>query len=67
MGLSLYRKDLLDWTYTAGASLFRPIVKKKRDINWKQSSSTLSTGREPYQSKTNVMYCLKREQTSILL
>lgn len=31
-------------THTAGASLLRPIVRKKRDMSWKQSSSTLSTG-----------------------
>ena len=30
-------------TYTAGASLLRPIVRKNSDISWKQSSSTLST------------------------
>ena len=30
-------------TYTAGASLLRPIVKKNREINWKQSSKTVST------------------------
>ena len=29
--------------YTAGASLFRPIVKKNSEISWKQSSKTLST------------------------
>ncbi len=57
----------MDLAYTAGASLFRPMVKKKRDINWKQSSSTLSTRGKTYKSQKNVIHCLNPEQTSILL
>lgn len=57
----------MDWAYTAGASLFRPMVKKKREINWKQSSSTLSTTGETYQPQPNVEHCFGRGRTSILL
>lgn len=31
------------YAYTAGASLLRPMVRKNREISWKQSSNTLST------------------------
>ena len=30
-------------TYIAGASLFLPIVMKKSEMSWKESSSTVST------------------------
>ena len=30
-------------TYMAGASLFLPIVMKKSEMSWKESSSTVST------------------------
>jgi len=36
-------------TYTAGASWFLPMVKKKSDMSWKQSSSTVSTVSRGYQ------------------
>ena len=30
-------------TYIAGASLFLPMVRKKSEMSWKESSSTVST------------------------
>ena len=35
------------YAYTAGASLLRPMVRKNREISWKQSSKTLSTVLKP--------------------
>lgn len=55
--------------YTAGASLLRPMVKKKREINWKQSSNTLSTmykHSKPQDCNCISRCCIGPERTSVL-
>lgn len=63
---------LLAITYAAGASLFRPMVRKNSDMSCKQSSSTLSTIRGSvslavFDGSRDLRRALLAQHTSVLL